>query len=137
MKRCSKCDVIKGEAEFYKNSIRKDSLRCQCKACDSIRGAAYRAAKAAYDAVYSAAEGYGVYIVTYPSGLYIGSGSIMDRRSSHLKGNCDIARTLDEQALSFKILLICEKSLCLFYEQRALDVYGMDNLLNKHRAIAL
>ncbi len=33
MKRCGRCKKTKDEAEFYKNSSRKDGLNCWCKKC--------------------------------------------------------------------------------------------------------
>lgn len=36
MKQCSKCDTIKEEHEFYKDSSKKDGLRPMCKECSDI-----------------------------------------------------------------------------------------------------
>lgn len=37
MKTCSKCKVEKDESEFFKDKWRKDGLKSNCKACESIR----------------------------------------------------------------------------------------------------
>lgn len=35
MKICSKCKISKDESEFYKQSNKKDGLRCWCKSCQA------------------------------------------------------------------------------------------------------
>lgn len=44
MKTCTKCGETKSASEFGKASNRRDGLRCWCKPCSSIAGAAYRSA---------------------------------------------------------------------------------------------
>lgn len=36
MKQCSKCHVMKPETEFYRDSRKKDGLKCECKTCHDL-----------------------------------------------------------------------------------------------------
>ena len=42
MKRCSKCGVVKGADDFYRQETGRDGLRSHCKACDCLYAAQYR-----------------------------------------------------------------------------------------------
>lgn len=44
MKRCSKCKLEKPVTDFGKSAKYRDGLRCECKACRKLSGAAYYAA---------------------------------------------------------------------------------------------
>jgi hypothetical protein len=37
VKKCSTCDLLKSESEFYKSKSKKDGLHSQCKACEAIK----------------------------------------------------------------------------------------------------
>ena len=82
---------------------------------------------------YREKEGFSVYKATYPSGVYIGSGQTVQRRSRHLAGNSDIAKTLSEKALSFEVLVISTREYCAEVEVLLIDSIGLNNLLNKKR----
>lgn len=45
MKKCSKCDELKPETEFYKNSSTKDGLQPCCKTCQNEYNKVYQAKK--------------------------------------------------------------------------------------------
>jgi hypothetical protein len=75
--------------------------------------------------------GVGIYIAEYPSGKYIGSGKLYRRRRDHLTGHTRIGKSLNEKAISFKIVKVCEtKEESLIYEQKVIDWYGLHTLLN-------
>lgn len=42
MKQCSKCQEIKPETDFYKDSRTKDGFKCQCKRCHNKTNVATR-----------------------------------------------------------------------------------------------
>ena len=76
-------------------------------------------------------EGVGVYKVTYPSGIYIGSGLIQHRRQDHLSGNTNIAKTLNEKAISFEVVCLKDtEGEVRAYEQKVIDWYSLAALLN-------
>lgn len=79
---------------------------------------------------YNRREGYGVYKVIYPEGIYIGSGMLSTRRRNHLSGNSGVGRKLGSRAKAFEILLTCLEDQCLENEQIIIDSIGLSNLLN-------
>jgi hypothetical protein len=85
----------------------------------------------AYQEEINASEGIGVYKAVYPSGIYIGSGLIYRRKSHHLNGNTRIAKTLNEKAISFEVVSLCDtKEAAGLIEEKCISEYGLDNLLN-------
>ena len=104
--------------------------------CNVTRRAKYKANPEKYKAMYRKhrlKEGYGVYIATFPSGKYVGSGQLTSRRGKHTAGNSTIAKKLKEKSVDFKILLICYEHNCLMYEDAIIKCYGKENLLNTRR----
>lgn len=76
-------------------------------------------------------EGFSVYRAIFPSGIYIGSGATASRRKKHLNGHSRIAKTLNEKALSFEVLVIGTKEYVAETEVKLIDSVGLGNLLNK------
>lgn len=89
----------------------------------------------AYNKKLSESEGIGVYKATYPSGIYIGSGQIYSRKSKHINGSSTIAKTLKEKATSFEVICLTDNvNDARVKEQKIIDWYGLDNLLNNINA---
>lgn len=80
-------------------------------------------------------ESCGVYLVYYKAGIYVGSGQITNRRVRHLNGHARIARKLGTKAIRFVVLGVVSKNLCTVIEQQVIDCLGINNLLNKKRAL--
>ena len=131
-KKCSKCKQTIAVGMFYKNRSRKGGLQSECTVCRK----AYWATPAgkACSAKHTLRDGYGVYLATFPSGDYIGSGQITRRRNDHMNGNSGIARKLGEKAISFEVLILCDKDRCLQIEGDIQYYCGLDTLLNKKYA---
>ena len=96
---------------------------------DTLRDCSKRRSK-----IYRESEGLGVYVATYPSGVYIGSGWIHDRRKGHTTGNSRIAKTLNEKATSFEVICLTDtKEESMIKESEVIKQHGLGNLLNtKH-----
>jgi len=89
----------------------------------------------AYNKTIHLSEGLGVYKATYPSGVYVGSGKIYDRKNQHLRGNSGIARTLGEKATSFEILFLTDtKEESIIKESEVIEQVGLENLLNTNKS---
>lgn len=76
-------------------------------------------------------KGLGVYLVKYPSGIYVGSGQIAEREKRHLRGLGILGKKLGEKAISFKVVASCEtKNECLVYEDLLLSLLSPWDTLN-------
>lgn len=152
-KLCSKCNIQKLRNEFFKETRTVDGLNRWCKDCKNTANKGYynadkekilnrnRNARLANPQWAKKSsrnqrlkEGHGVYVVTYLSGIYIGSGQLAGRRNQHMLGNTVIGKSIKEKANNFKVLLKCADRDCKWYEQRAIDTYGLGNLLNTRRS---
>lgn len=91
-----------------------------------------RSSMKAYSETYRLSEGIGVYKAVFPSGVYIGSGQIQDRRKCHTTGTSHIAKSLNEKATSFEVVCTAEtRELAYKLEEELIKNHGLANLLNK------
>ena len=138
-KVCNKCKISKPVSEFYKDKSRLYGVHSHCKQCHGLYRKRWndsnRDKLATASIKYKESWGYGVYEVLFPSGRYIGSGQLKSRRNDHVWGRSSIAKSLNEKAIEFNILLVCDKDNCRFYEQQVIDMFGIDAILNSIPAV--
>lgn len=132
VKVCTKCKQEKPREYFWKDKRLKSGLASRCISCLKLQKAKWNKTKTALESNtrYRQSEGYCVYKVEYPSGLYIGSGATVARRMAHLSGNSAIAKQLNQKAILFKTLIKGTKSYCIEMETKLIELYGLNNLLN-------
>ncbi len=148
-KVCTKCKIEKSTADYYNKSASKDGLQPECKICHNTANKKWVKAnpervtekrenwkKHNLDKGIAALkkrrhkEGYCVYSAIYPEGQYVGSGSAVPRRESHLAGNSGIAKSLNSKATEFNIIYVCYEEYCKDLEQLVINAIGLGNLLN-------